>query len=837
MIIETFFQDLRIGLRVLIKEKSFCALAIFVLALGICAVTTQFSVVNGVILRGFAFPNAGRLMSVNFIDPTQTNIFGTNGQVFAMDYEEFRPEQKSFDMMAAYLNGSTVNVTAGPIPQRYTGGYVTEDFMRILGVAPIIGRDFTAEDNKPGAPKTALISHKIWQRDFGGASDIVGKAVRINGAAATIIGVMPVGFQFPTNEELWIPLFSEFPPKPRNDTRQVSPSVIALIKKDVSIDQATLEFDAFAKRFSKAYPDTNKPFHTGEVKPLRETFTPNFLKALMLGMLAICALVLLIACINVMNMQFARATLRAKELAIRSSLGATRIRLIRQMLTESLLVATLGAVLGVGASYWAVDYLTAVVVNLPQPPPSWITFDIDTVVLAVTVAVTVLAALVSGFIPAWFSSRANASDALKEGGRGNTGRFVKVITSGLVVCQIMLTSLILVASLLLARSMYAQQNIDYGYDTHGVMAARMGLMDGDYPTQMARRQFYDRLVRQLRTYPEFEAVGLSNRFRMVFSGNGPIEIEGKEYKENKDRPNTNFEQVTGGFFEVTGQKFLEGRNFTDDDLDQKLPVAIVNASFAKKHFGNESPIGRRFRTVGNNGTQFNPWRTIIGVVSTVRMLGPFNNPNTDDTGFYCPFYSDIFGPIAKEPTVNQFATVIVKPRGGQRADTLATALRREVNKVDGNLPLYFVETPATSQDTFIAQNKITAIMVGIFGIVAVVLASVGLYGVMSFSVNQRSQEFGVRMALGADNSRILTMVLRQGIRQLVLGLGIGLGLTFVLAFFGRSQLTNFLFDISPTDPISYIAVGVLVAVVSLIAAFIPARRATRVDPMIALRAE
>ncbi|HET7537038.1 MAG TPA: ABC transporter permease [Candidatus Didemnitutus sp.] len=837
MIIDSFFQDLRIGLRVLIKEKSFCALAVFVLALGICAVTTQFSVVNGVILRGFGFPNASRLMSVNFIDPSQTNVFGTNGQVFSMDYEEFLPEQRSFELMAAFLNGSTVNVTAGPVPQRYTGGYVTENFMRILGVSPILGRDFTADDNKPGAPKTALIGYKIWQRDFAGASDVVGKAVRINGAAATIIGVMPKGFEFPTNEELWIPLFSEFPPKPRNDPRGNAPAVIGLIKPGVSIDQAVLEFDAFAKRFAKAYPDTNKPFSTGDVKPLRETFTPAFLKQLMLGMLSICVLVLLIACINVMNMQFARATLRAKELAIRSSLGATRVRLIRQMLTESLLVAALGAVLGVAASYWGVDYLTAVVRNLNQPPPSWITFDIDVTVLAVTVALTVLAAIVSGFVPAWLSSRASAIDALKEGGRGNTGRFVKLITSGLVVCQIMLTSLILVASLLLARSMHAQQNIDYGYDTRGVIAARMGLMDGDYPTSAARRQFFERLVRQLRTDPEFDAVGLTNRFRMVFSGNGPIEIEGKQYKDNKDRPNTNFEQVTGGFFEVTGQRLLDGRLFNDDDMDQKQPVAIVNAAFAKKHFGTESPIGRRFRTVGNNGTQFNAWRTIIGVVSTVRMLGPFNNPNTDDTGFYCPFYSNIFGPITPEPTANQFATVVVKPRGNQRADTLATALRREVNKVDPNLPLYFVETPAVSQETFIAQNKITTAMVGIFGVVAVVLASVGLYGVMSFSVNQRSQEFGVRMALGADNSRILSMVLKQGIRQLLLGLGIGLGLTFLLAFFGRAQLTNFLFNISPIDPLSYLAVGALVAVVSLIAAFIPARRATKVDPMIALRAE
>jgi len=837
MIFETFFQDLRIGLRVLIKEKGFCALAVFVLALGICAVTTQFSVVNGVILRGFSFPNAARLMSVNFIDPTQTNAFGTFGQITSTDYVEMRDGQQSFELLAGYLTGSTVNVTAGPVPQRYTGAYVTDEFLRIVGVRPLLGRDFTPADNKPGAPKTALLSYKIWQRDFEANPDVVGRAIRINGSAATIIGVMPAGFNFPINEELWVPLFAEFPPRPRNDPQSVPPSVIGLLKPGVSIDQANLEFDAIAKRFAKAYPDTNKQFSTAEVKVLRETFTPQFLKQLMLGMLAICVLVLLIACINVMNMQFARATLRAKELAVRSSLGATRVRLIRQMLTESLLIAALGAALGVAGSYWAVDFLAAVTRNLNNPPPSWITFDIDGLVLVFTVAITVVAAVVSGFIPAWMSSRASAAEALKESGRGNTSRTVNFITRGLVITQIMLTSLILVASLLLARSMYAQQHIDYGYDTHGVMGARMGLMDGDYPTPAARRTFFDRLVRELRNDPQFQAVGLTNRFRMVFSGNGPIEVEGKEYKDNKDRPNTNFEQVTGGFFEVTGQRVLEGRLFNDDDMDQKAPVAIVNAAFAKKHFGTESAIGRRLRTVGNNGTQFNAWRTIVGVVSDVRMLGPFNNPNTDDTGFYVPFYASLFGPIPTEPAVNQFTTVVVRPRGGQSADGLATVLRRAVNKVDGNLPLYFVETPAASQDSFISQNRIIAGMVGAFGAVAVVLASVGLYGVMSFSVNQRSQEFGVRMALGADHSRILGMVLRQGLWQIAIGLGVGLGLTFLLAFVARQQLQAFFFKIPATDPVTYLVVAVLVAVVSMFAALIPARRATRVDPMVALRAE
>ena len=837
MIADTVRQDLRIGLRVLAKERSFCALAVIVLALGIAAVTTMFSVVNGVMLRGFAFPNAPRLMAINFIDPTTTTVFGVNGQISAMDYEEFRPAQRSFERLAAYLNGSTVNVTIDGRPQRYTGAYTTEEFLRILGVAPMLGRDFTAADNAPGAAKVALISYGIWQRDFAGASDIVGRAVRINGTPATIIGVMPKGFNFPTNEDLWIPLYTEFPVRPRNDLRAVAPAVVGLIRPGVSIDQANVEFDGLAKRFAEAYPETNKTFNTGQVQPLIGAFTGGALRGTLYTMLAFTIGVLLIACVNVMNMQFARATLRAKELAIRSSLGATRARLVRQMLAESLLLAAIGATVGVLLAYGATDWLDATVRALENPPPSWIRFDVDAPVLAVTVVAAFAAAVLSGLLPAWTASRADAAAVLREGGRSHTSRGIAVVTRGLVVFQVVVTSVLLIGSLLQVRSILAQQTIDYGYDTSGVLSARMGLMDGDYPTQESRKLFYDRLVRALGASPAFEAVALTNRFRMVFSGNVPVELEGRPYKDRRDRPNVNFEQVTGGFFAVIGQKLLEGRTFTDEDLDTRMPVAVVNTAFARKHFGSGSPVGRRFRTVNGAGTQFGPWRTIVGVVSTVRMLGPFNNPNVDETGFYLPFYAPVTGPVQPAPFVNQFATIVVKPRGGPRAESLATTLRREVNTVDPNLPLYFVGTPRAQLDGFVAQNRIIATMFTIFGVVAAVLAAVGIYGVTSFSVNQRTQEFGVRMALGADRRRILAIVLKQGGWQVGLGLALGLALAFGITAVGGGAIGNTLFGVSPRDPFSYSLVVGLILVVSMAATLVPARRATRADPMLALRAE
>ena len=832
-----FIQDLRVGLRVLLREKGFCAMAVTVLALGICGVTTTFSVVNGVMLRGFSFPNAARLVSVRFIDPTSRNFFGVNSQISSADFEELRPKQQSFDLMAAYLNGSTVNATIDGTPRRYTGAYVTDAFLRILGMSPVLGRDFTPEDNKPGAEKVAIIGYAVWQRDFGGKPDIIGKSLRINGTPATIVGVMPSGFAFPTNEELWVPLFTEFPVRERNDQRSISPAVLALLRKDVSLDQANAEVATLAKHFAETYPETNKAFNAGQVEPLLKTFTPIPLRGTLLTMLAFCVGVLLIGCVNVMNMQFARATLRARELAIRSSLGATRGRLIVQMLTENLVVAVFGAAIGVGLAYYCTSLLMTTTRNLDNPIPSWISFEIDGPVLAFTVAAMLGAALISGLPPAWMGSRSNVIGLLKEGGRGSTSRATRLVMRSLVVLQVVVTCVLLIGSLLQMQSILKQQTIDYGYDTKALMTARMGLMDGDYPTQDARRNFFDRLVRDLGANPQFEAVALTNRFRMVFSGSGPIGIEGKEYKEKKDRPNANFEQVTPTYFDVLGQTLVEGRRFQDDDLDAKLPVAIVNTAFAKKHFGNESALGRRFRALDGNTDQPGPWRTVVGVVTMVRMMPPFNIPNVDETGFYVPFYCQPNGPVKPEPFVSQFATVIVKPRGGQRADDLANTLRREVAKVDANLPLYFVGTPSRQIDGFVSANRIIATMFTIFGLVATIIAGAGIYGIMSFSVSQRTQELGVRMALGADSKRILRMVLRQGSLQTGLGLGLGLLITLGLASVAGDGIQSVLFGVSPRDPVIYGAVAALVAVISLVATLVPARRATRVDPMVALRAE
>ena len=829
----SFFQDIRIGLRVLAKEKMFCFLAVTVLALGICGVTTQFTIVNAFVLRGFSFPNPEQLVNVGLIDPQATgpqNNFGAGNIPTAQDYEDLKTAQQSFALVAGYLNGSTINVTYKNNPQRYTGGYVTEDFFRIVGVAPIMGRDFTADDNKPGAEKVTMLGYDIWQRDFGGDSNVVGQAIRINGKPATIVGVMPRGFAFPVSEQLWVPLYNEFPLKPREDptAQNGSPAMMARLKPNISLDQANAEFVGLARRLATEFPKTNGQLTTASVQPLLRSFTPAPLRGTVFAMLGAVIVVLLIACVNVMNMQFGRAALRAKELAIRGALGATRWRIVRQMLTESMLLAIFGSVVGVLLAHWAVAMLIRATNALPFPLPYWVHFSIDGPVLGFTVAAALLATVASGFIPALLSARANPAEVMKEGGRGNSSRLVNALTRILVVGQIALSATLLVAATLQIKSIRNQITLDYGYDEHALYSARMGLMDGDYPTDEARRQFFVRALRELRNHPQFEAAAMTSRFRMTFANFGQYEVDGQTYVTDRDRPRGNSEAVSDGFFSALGLRMIEGRDFTIEDHDSKQPVAIVNSSFARRYWGNESAIGRRVRNF--NTAKPEEWRTVVGVVPDTLMQGPFNQ-QTDSAGFYIPLLGASPAP--------QFVTMVIRPRPGVRAETMGPVLGKAVSAIDPNLPTYFGGTPARLHDEILGVNRITATLFTIFGAVAVVLAAVGLYGVMSFSVNQRTQEFGIRMALGADAARILRMVMRQGAWQLIIGLAIGVGVAAgLIGMIGSQNLQNFLFRVKTNDVLAvYCAVAGLLAGVAAASIFVPARRATRVNPMVALRTE
>jgi predicted permease len=615
MILDSFSQDVRVGLRVLFKDKVFCFLAVLVLALGIGGAATQFTVVNAVVLRGLSFPHPEQLVTVGLIDPKatdQNNNFGFGVIPTAQDYEDLKAAQKSCSVMAGYLSGSTVNVTYKNNPQRYTGAYVTEDFFKILGVSPMIGRDFTAADNKPGAERVIILGYEIWKRDFHGDANIVGQNVRVNGKAATIIGVMPPNFKFPNFEELWTPLYNQFPPIPRGQLvigpNNAAPSVMGRLKPGMTLDQANAEFITIARQLAQDNPKTNQNFTSATVQPLANSIIGLQFRQTVWAMLAAVILVLLIACVNVMNMQFGRAALRAKELAIRGALGATRWRLVRQMLTESLVIAVFGAVAGVMLAYWSVDLLTRAMDALPSGfgLPYWVRFTIDGRVLAFIVGVTLIATIGSGLVPALVSAHSNAAEMMKEGGRGNSSRLVNVITRLLVIGQIALTAALLIGATLEIRSIRNQLKLDYGYNENAVYSARMALMEGAY-SEDGRRDFFKRAVRQLRANPQFESAALSDRFRMTFAGGGQYEVDGQNYPTDRDRPRGNFESVSDNYFSTLGLRILEGRDFTIDDSDPKQPVAIVNASFARKHWGNQSALGHQVRIFNPGEPQ--PWRT------------------------------------------------------------------------------------------------------------------------------------------------------------------------------------------------------------------------------------
>src|SRR5262249_50845350 len=598
-------------------------------------------------------------------------------------------------------------------------------------------------------------------------------------------------------EELWTRVYNEWPLAARGElflgSNNRAPAVIGRLKADVTLDQANAEMITIARNLARDNPKTNQNFTSASVMPLINAFTGVQLRQIVWAMLGAVIVVLLIACVNVMNMQFGRAALRAKELAIRGALGATRSRLVRQMLTESMVVAVFGAIAGSLIAYWGVDLFDKVVKAAPFPPPYWWRFTIDGRVLIFALAVTVIATVVSGLLPAFLSSRGNAAELMKEGGRGNSSRLVNIITRVLVVAQIALTAALLIAATLQIKSIRNQTKLDYGYDENGLYAARLALMEGPYPTEDSRREFFKSAVRTLRTNPQFEAAAMTDRFRMTFAPGGQYEVDGQSYLTDRDRPRCNFESVSDGYFTTLGLKILEGRDFTIEDSDAKQPVAIVNASFARKYWGNQSALGHKVRIFNPGNEQ--PWRSIVGVVPDTLMQGPFDQ-QTEAGGFSMPL-------LGASPAT-QFATVVVRPRAGLRADTLGPTLSKAVAALDSNLPTYFPGTPAQFHHDILSGNRVIATLFTIFGVVAFILSGVVLSVVLSFSVSQRMQEFGIRMALGADAIRILRMVLSQGAWQLAIGLVLGVGgVALLLGVVAAAALKTILFKVNPLDPTIY----------------------------------
>jgi putative ABC transport system permease protein len=812
---DAMFQDIRFGLRILLKNPGFTLVAVFTLALGICAVTTQFSVVDAALLRGLPFPEPDRLARVTMRDPSWAPE--REFSLSAADVLEIAPKQQSFEGLAQYFFAGSFIVTIHDTPQRLSGSHVTSNFFSLLGVKPALGRDFTESDNQPGVERVTIISDALWKSEFGGDPNILGRKIRrLNGQPATVIGVMPPGFQFP-RDQLWIPIFNEyssFQQRPGGGAH-----LLGRLKPGVTINQATSELEVHLRSLAREYPQTNGRYTEARIAPLLFGFVARPTRQLLIAMFGAVIAVLLIACANVMNMQFARATMRSREMATRAALGASRSRLMRQMLVESLVLVALGGAAGALLAHWAIGLFAGVMGTLPTGAlPSWMLFKIDGRVLGFTLAATALSVILSGLLPALAASRAQPMEALKESSRGHTSRFVRRFTGGLVVGQIALTCALLISSLLLIKSITRQFDLNFGFDLDGVLAGRMNF-EAEYRDDDERRAAYRRILTHLRSSPQFTHAALTTRRNMMTSETFRGEIEGRIYARPEDRLESWLEFVSDGYFATLGLRPIAGREFEPDDRGERQFVVLVNESFARKHFGNETPLGRRIRA-----REGDTWRTIIGIVPDTMMQGPLEQRRDG---------SAIFVPTEALP----MAYLTLVARGHEPAERLTNALRRELAKVEPNLAIYGLETPKNHLKTALAQSRTVASLFAIFGAVSIVLSAVGLYGVMSFSVNRRTQEFGIRLALGAKRQDIMRMVMAQGALQLALGVALGIGLALALVQLGGAAVAGFLYKVSPHDPLVYVGVVALLVLATVTACFFPARRATKVDPMMALRSE
>jgi predicted permease len=818
-------RSFRFAFRILIKSPAFSIIAVVALALGIGAVTTMFSVINGAIIRGLPFEESHELMFIKRWDKERQPW---NTTIPVLDFLEWQRSQESFEELAGWFGG-TVNVSIDNKPIRLTGSRISHTWLEILGAEPLIGRSFTAEDDATGAAPVMLLSYAAWQSHYSGDPDVIGQVANINGRPGTLIGIMPKNFNFPGQEDLWIPLLSSIS---SDDLERGTWSInlMGRLKDGVDMEQASLELTNYVQNSAREFPDTHGDFELATVEPVTKGLLGPQTVQMMLIMLAMGGFVLLIACANVANLLLARSTLRSKELAIRSSLGATRISIIGQLLVESVLLSIFGAIGGTAIALWATSALQEYGQTMQMP--FWLSFEMDIRVLTIVTVVTLVAGVVSGIAPAIKASRVSVTDILKDDTRTGSSLRMGLFSKGLVVVQVSISSILLILTVLMMRSVQNINDTDLHFDTSSVFTARMGLFQGAYPTSEERYQFFTTLKRNVEAHPEVSAVTLYGRYRWTTTGINwnRIKKDGAQYAEFEDMPITSFEYITPGYFETLGVDLIDGRAFTDLDTPENLPVAVINQALAESLFPGENPIGKRFKreawpqeraTRAPEDIDF-PWLTVIGVAPNMAAQGIGNTTGAEGRHYFLPM---------DEGEMAMFMTIAA--RGPKDPMRLTEVIRNEVIKLDANLPLYAVATPEMiiAEDT--VGNKIISNIFKVFGLVAVFLASIGIYGIMSFSVNQRTMEFGIRSALGATGRNILVLVMRFGLIQFLIGLSIGL----VGAFFFSKLMRNFLFGVSVQDPINYIVVAVIFTSVAVAACLMPARKASQVDPGQALRYE
>lgn len=805
-----FLKDLRYAGRMLFKNPGVSLMAVVALALGIGVTATMFSIVYGALMRGLPFEGGDRIMMVWRTELSQN---ASRMSVPVHDYLDWRGQQKSFESLAAYYQG-TVNVTWSDRPERFDGAFITANGFAALGVQPFLGRGFREDEELPGGVMPVILSYHLWQDRFHGDREALGQTVKTNGETAQIVGVMPEGFLFPERDDIWVPLREDPVQLPRGGGTWLN--VYGRLREGVTLDQASTEFAGIAARLAGAYPDTNKGIGVS-VEPFTKSAIGDDAAGILSSMLAVVSLVLLIACANVANLLLARAAVRTKEVGIRTALGAHRWRVVSQMVAEALALAVVGGALGAGLAWVGVTLFARAIVD--TSPPFFLVFKVDAPILLFILGISMFAAVVAGGLPALKASRMDISGVLKDESRGSSGLTIGRMSKVLVVGEIAMSLALLVAAGLTARSITTLREFDYGFDPDAVFTARVGLFDAEFPDTLSRRSFYDELSRRIGAIPGVRSSSLATILPGGAGANrSSFAVEGKSYPEDRDYPAAFNGLVTPGYFATVGVSVAAGRDFDEGDVAGSLPVALVNESFAKKFLPGQSALGARFRP-GTSGSSAS-WLTVVGVVPDLWMQG-MQNAEASPAGYYVP--------LAQSDA--RFMSLLA--RGPSDPMSLSAEVRKAVESVNADTPIYFVDTVAGR----IAENtwvyNVFGVLFMVFGFVALFLASIGLYAVMAFSVSRRTPEVGIRMALGAARGQVLGLILRQGIVQIGIGLVLGLGLALLVS----RALKEVLFQVSSADPFTFVVVPLVLAVTGILASLVPARRATRVDPMIALRSE
>ncbi len=816
-------QDVRYAVRMMLKQPVFTLIAVITLALGIGANTAIFSVVNALLLSPLQYEDSDKIVSLNERNPQMES------SVAYPNFEDWRKQNTVFENIGIY-NRSDYNLTGNGDPERIRVAQMSADIFSALRVKALHGRVYTNDEDKPGATPVVVLSYGLWQRRFGGNTNILNQQITLNGTGFQVIGIMSQDYQFPNQVEMWVSAgrISDNPVW-KNRGNHPGLTAIARLKQGVTLEQARSELDTIAARLEQEYPDTNKGYRVN-VRELKEVFFGK-IKTTLWMLLGAVGFVLLIACANVANLLLSRAAGRQKEIAVRTALGASRWRIVQQLLTESVLLGIVGGCLGLFFAYWGLDLILSAI---PDTLPQRTDIKINSGVLVFTFAISIFTGILFGLIPAIQSSRAGVQNPLKETGRSNsTGR--SFVRNALVVTEVALTIILLVGAGLLLRSFYQIMQVNMGFNHENLLSLKVSLPSRKYNDNQKQINFFNQLTEKIRVLPGVQDVGMTTRLPLSTGDWQTLYyVDGQAEPARDQMPLLEAAIVSADYFRAMDIQLIKGRYFNEQDNRDHLNgkdlskvsadlrgfigvnTTIVDEEFAKRHWANDDPLGKQIRLGGIGGPIT---ATIVGVVRRVKV----DNLKTDSNRVQAYFH------FQQLPT-NQMVFVV---RTQIQPEQMTTAIRQQVASLDSEQPIYAVRTVRDVRDESVASERISLFLLGFFAFVALFLAVIGIYGVLSYSVTQRTHEVGIRMALGAQRQDILKLIIGQGMKLAFVGIVIGL----IGAFALTRLMEALLFGILPTDLITYFAVMFLLGMVAFLACWIPARRATKVEPMNALRYE